>query len=150
MLRCGPYAQAVGLPLPDPVASGAGSTPQPVTSTITVADCAIGKIEFVEVRFTARNDAQTGSHPSTGDLRIRLQSPQNLVSELSDAHVCYTAAEDTVNCGDYNDYPFGSVRHLEEPVIHAGNGNWTLEVTDMLMGDTGRFASWAITFHGRP
>ncbi len=150
LLQCGPYARTVGSPLPDPVASGGGSTPEPVSSTITVPDCAIGKIEFVEVRFTAKDNSQTASHPSTGDLRIRLQSPQNLVSELSDAHVCYNAAEQTVNCGDYNDYPFGSVRHLEEPVIHAGNGNWTLEVTDMLRGDTGRFASWGITFYGRP
>lgn len=149
LLQCGPYAQPVGLPLPDPVASGSGSTPQPVASAIAVADCPIAKIEFVEVRFTATNDAQNGAHPSTGDLRIRLQSPQGLVSELSDAHVCYNSQEQPVNCGSYNDYPFGSVRHLDEPVINAGNGNWTLEVTDMLRGDTGRFGSWSITFYGR-
>jgi subtilisin-like proprotein convertase family protein len=71
------------------------------------------------------------------------------VSELADAHVCYSQAETPVNCGAYNNYPFGSVRHLNEPVIGA-NGNWTLEATDMLNQDTGRFVSWSITFYGRP
>ena len=74
-----------------------------------------------------------------------------LVSELSDAHICYNASKLEVNCGAYNDYAFGSVRHLNEPVTAAGNGNWTMEVTDMLQNDkAGRFVSWSITFFGRP
>jgi proprotein convertase subtilisin/kexin type 2 len=153
LLRCSPPAQTVNLALPDPVPGSPGAVPQPVTSTIAVANCGIGKIEFVEIRFTAKAEsypAQNGEHPSTGDLRIRLSSPQGLVSELADAHICYNESQTAVNCGAYNDYAFGSVRHLNEPVSSAGNGNWTLEVTDMLSQKAGKFVSWSITFFGRP
>ena len=151
LLKCGPYPQTVNLPLPDPVPranpapDGSTSTPQPVPSTIAVTNCSIAKIEFVEIRFT-------GEHPSSGDLRIRLRSPQNLVSELADAHICYNQAELPVNCGDYNDYAFGSVRHMNEPVMSGTsgtNGDWTLEVADMLRQDSGKFVSWSVTFFGR-
>ena len=72
------------------------------------------------------------------------------MSALSDAHICYNASEMPVNCGAYNDYAFGSVRHMDEPVIFGSNGNWTLEVTDMLSQDSGKFVSWSITYYGRP
>jgi hypothetical protein len=153
LLRCSPPAQAVNLALPDPLPGSPGAVPQPVASTIAVANCGIGKIEFVEIRFTAKGEnypSQNSEHPSTGDLRIRLSSPQGLVSELADAHICYNEAQTAVSCGAYNDYAFGSVRHLNEPVTNAGNGNWTLEVTDMLSRDAGKFVSWSITFFGRP
>jgi subtilisin family serine protease len=142
LVQCGPFSQSVGQPLADPVPGVPTPTLRPVASTITVPSCGIGKIEFVEIRFTA-------DHPKSGDLRIRLASPQGLVSELADAHICYSQSETAVNCGAYNDYPFGSVRHLNEPVI-GPNGNWTLEATDMLSMDTGRFVGWSITFYGRP
>ncbi len=146
--KCGPYAQAVDQLMPDP----ASGTTTPVASTIAVAGCGIARIEFIEVRFTAKNanfPVQTTEHPSTGDLRIRLTSPQGLVSELADQHLCYNASEQAVSCGAYNDFAFGSVRHLEEPVIAGGNGNWTLEATDMLSQDQGKFVGWSVTFHGR-
>lgn len=147
---CGPYARSVDRPLPDPMPG----TPEPtVSDTITVTVCPIAQIEFVEIRFTAKSadyPSQNTEHPSTGDLRIRLRSPQNLVSELADAHICYSPAELPVNCGPYNDYAFGSVRHMNEPVIAGSNGNWTLEVTDMLSQDSGKFVSWSVTFFGRP
>jgi subtilisin-like proprotein convertase family protein len=38
---------------------------------------------------------------------------------------------------------------MNEPV-NAADSNWTLEVTDMLSEDIGKFASWSITFFGRP
>ena len=153
LLQCGPYSKAVNQPLPDPLPGSPSATPQPVSDSIAVAGCDIASIEFVEIRFTAKNatyPAQAAEHPSTGDLRIRLRSPQNLVSELSDAHICFNQAELPVNCGAYNDYAFGSVRHMNEPVISAGNGNWTLEVADMLSQDSGQFVSWSLTFFGRP
>ncbi len=142
LLQCGPFSQPVNLPLLDPVPATPTPVLQPVPNTIAVPSCGIGKIEFVEVRFTA-------THSSSGDLRIRLTSPQGLVSELSDAHICYDRSEQPVNCGAYNGYPFGSVRHMNEPVI-GGNGNWTLEATDMLSQDAGNFVGWSITFFGRP
>jgi subtilisin-like proprotein convertase family protein len=139
LLKCGPYAETVSAAVPDP--AGAGVTPVPVTSPINVPACAIGKIEFVEVRFT-------GSHALTGEWQIRLRSPHGLVSELADARPC-TQASRTVSCGTYSDYPFGSVRHMDEPVNSAGASNWTLEVADTVPGTVGTFGSWSITFFGR-
>lgn len=151
--QCGPYTRGVGLPLPDPAPGTPSAILSPVSDTLTVTDCDIGKIEFVEIRLTAKSagyPAQNTEHPSTGDLRLRLRSPQALVSALADAHICYNAAEQQVNCGAYNDYAFGSVRHMNEPVRFGPDGNWTLEVTDMLSQHTGQFVSWSITFYGRP
>ena len=140
--QCGPFPQQVNRSMLDPVPATPTPTLQPVASTITVPACDIGKIEFVEIRFTA-------AHPQSGDLRVRLTSPHGLVSELADAHICYNGAEQPVSCGAYNDYAFGSVRHLNEPV-GGTNSNWTLEATDMLTGDVGSFVGWSITFFGRP
>jgi subtilisin family serine protease len=126
---CGPYAGAPNRPLRDPLAGG---TLQPVADTVAVAGCAISRIEWVEVRFTA-------PHAYSGDLRLRLTSPNGLVSELAGARTC------TGGCGSYADWRFGSVRHLGEPA----NGGWTLEATDMLADDVGTFEGWSVTFHGR-
>ena len=142
LLQCGPFSRSVDQPLQDPLPATPAPTPQPVAAPIAVPACGIGRIEFVEIRLTA-------THARSGDLRIRLISPQGLVSELADAHICYDDAENAVNCGAYNDYPFGSVRHLNEPVIGTSN-NWTLEVADMLSQDVGTFVGWSITFYGRP
>ncbi len=152
LLKCGPHVQPVDLMLADPVPGTPSPALQPVASAIAVPPCPIGRIEFVEIRFTAKSAAYPGQntdHPSTGDLRIRLTSPQGWVSELADAHPCFNQLEQRVNCGAYNDYAFGSVRHMNEPV-NAADSNWTLEVTDMLSEDIGKFASWSITFFGRP
>jgi kexin len=108
-----------------------------------VPACAIGKIEFVEVKLTA-------PHAFSGDLRVRLTSPTGLVSELADARICYNDAQQAVDCGAYADFAFGSVRHMNEPVNALPPAPWSLEVTDMLAQDTGTFQSWSITFFGRP
>ncbi|MGE0312663.1 MAG: S8 family serine peptidase [Lautropia sp.] len=142
---CGPYANTVEQQLSDPV----GASFSPVSNVILPAGCAITKIEFVEVGFTAKAAVGDVPHPSIGDLRIRLVSPAGLVSELADGHVCYDTALTPVGCGDYDDYVFGSVRHMDEPVAGAPGAGWTLEVTDVALADTGRFANWWIRFHGR-
>ena len=142
---CGPFNTSVEQALPDPV----GASFSPVTSTVVPTACGITKIEFVEVGFTAKNAAGTASHPSIGDLRIRLQSPIGLISELADAHVCYDRGLRPTSCGDYADYAFGSVRHLDEPVAGPPGSGWTLEVTDVATNDVGRFSNWWIRFHGR-
>lgn len=142
---CGPYSTSVEVPLPDPV----GATLTPVASSVVPTGCAITKIEFIEIGFTAKATSGDAPHPSIGDLRIRLVSPAGLVSELADSHVCYDASLRPVNCGDYADYVFGSVRHLDEAVASAGGSVWTLQVTDVAPNDSGRFANWWIRFHGR-
>jgi len=133
---CGWYRQPVGQPLPD-----FATTASPVTSAIPVgSDCPITKIEFVEIGLEA-------AHPYSGDLRIRLTSPNGLVSELASERICRDAQMSTVSCGQYDaDWLFGSVRHLDE----AAAGNWTLQVADQLQRDAGTWTAWSIRFWGRP
>ena len=126
---CGPYASTVGRALRDPLPDGAL---QPVSDTVIVAGCPITRIEWVELRFTA-------PHAYPGDLRVRLSSPNGLVSRFADARLC------DGGCGSYDAWRFGSMRHLDE----SADGTWTLEATDMVADDTGTFAGWQITLHGR-
>jgi subtilisin family serine protease len=126
---CGPYQSAPGRALLDPLS---GVTPQPVSDAIAVTGCAITQIEWVELRLTA-------PHAYSGDLRVRLTSPNGLVSRLADARAC------DGGCGSYADWRFGSARHLGEPA----DGSWTLEVADLIPVDTGTLQNWSITFHGR-
>jgi subtilisin family serine protease len=126
---CGPYASSVGRELRDPLPDG---VLRPVADTVVVAGCPITRIEWVELRFTA-------PHAYPGDLRVRLRSPNGLVSRLADARVCRDG------CGSYDAWRFGSMRHLDE----SAEGSWTLEATDMVADDTGTFGSWSLTLHGR-
>lgn len=129
---CGPFTASPNLAIPD-----GGGAPSPVEDAIAVAGCAIEKIEFIEVRMTA-------SHTYSGDLDVKLVSPAGLVSELAGSRPCNPSAG-TDPCGAYDDWPFGSVRHLDEP----SNGSWRLRVADLQADDTGSLSRWAITFYGR-
>jgi kexin len=100
--------------------------------TIDAAGCGITRIEHVEVTFTA-------SHAYIGDLRIRLVSPNGLVSRLADARRCLSG------CGSYDRWRFSSVRHLDE----AAAGTWRLQVTDLQANDTGSFQAWELRIWGR-
>lgn len=137
LVSCGPYSAQPNAALPDP----SGAQISPVSSSINATGCAITRIEFIEVRFSA-------THSSSGDLRLRLTSPAGLVSELADARTCYNGSRPAA-CGNYSNVHFGSVRHLEEPVSTAGSAAWTLQVTDMAALDIGRFDQWSIKFYGR-
>ncbi|MEZ5658241.1 MAG: S8 family peptidase [Burkholderiaceae bacterium] len=132
LLSCGPFTSAPGLALPDP--SPAITT---VSDAIAVSGCAIAAIEFIELRLTT-------SHSYDGDLRIDLLSPNGLISPLATERACQgTAASNP--CGAYNDWPFGLVRHLDEP----SNGNWTLRIADAQDADTGQLVRWSLRFYGR-
>jgi proprotein convertase subtilisin/kexin type 2 len=126
---CGPYGRTPNTALPD--ASG-GSVAVRSDSVAVGADCAITRIEYVEIAFTA-------SHAYAGDLRVRLVSPNGLVSELASERVCDGA------CGSFDDWRFGSVRHLGEPAA----GTWTLQVSDAQAEDTGTWQAWGLRFWGR-
>ncbi len=129
---CGPYASTVARTLPD--ASGANLTT--VEDTITVGgDCTVSRIEYVEVVFSA-------SHSYAGDLRIRLVSPNGLVSRLVDERLCDGSGN---ACGGYSSWPFGSARHLGEPAT----GAWRLQVTDAQADDAGTWQNWTIRIWGR-
>jgi proprotein convertase subtilisin/kexin type 2 len=125
--------RAPGLPLPDATEVGELF---PVSDVVTVADCGITRIEFVEMRFTA-------THTYSGDLRISLTSPAGQVSELAAARICAGAGSDP--CGAFTDWTFGSTRHLGE----SADGDWTLTVTDMAPLDAGRLERWSLRIHGR-
>ena len=129
---CGPYERSPNLALPDAV----GATLSPREDAIAVGtDCAITRIEYLEVEFTA-------THTYSGDLRIRLISPNGLVSEMAKERVC---SGDGDACGRYDGWRFGSVRHLDEPP----GGVWRLQVTDAHPGDIGVWDRWRLTIWGR-
>ncbi len=130
---CGPYTGTPRVALPD--ANGALVTPREDALAVTRTDCAITEIEYVEVAFTA-------THAYSGDLRVRLTSPAGLVSELVGEHVCEGSGD---ACGAYDDWRFGSARHLGEPPA----GTWRLQVTDAVTGDTGTWQSWSLRLWGR-
>lgn len=121
-----------------------------VTDTIAVgADtCAITRIEFVEIGFSA-------SHSYSGDLQIELQrnDPASPAARLADARVCLADPpidNTVVSCGSYaaedaDGWVFGSVRNLDEPA----QGEWTLSVRDLQDGDEGTWTRWSLTIWGR-
>ncbi len=130
---CGPFVSNPNRPLPDP--APAITT---IEDSITVTGCAISKIEFVEIRLTT-------DHTYNGDLRVNLSSPNGLISELADDRLCSPAGAGD-SCGSYDDWPFGSVRHMGEPA----DGVWTMGVADAILigDDQGTFKRWALTFYG--
>lgn len=138
-----PYRRGIGtgpfpITIPDAPASG---SPQVREDTITVgSDCGIGKIEFVEIGFSA-------THPYSGELRVELASPAGQVSRLADVRLCDADADGRAdNCGYYDDWQFGSVRHLDE----AAQGNWRLRVSDHINQDAGHWRGWTLRIWGRP
>jgi subtilisin family serine protease len=128
LISCGPYTRSPGQAIPD----GPAGAMVEDSVTVDAAGCGITRIEHVEVAFTA-------SHPYIGDLRIRLVSPNGLVSRLADARRCLSG------CGSYSDWRFGSVRHMDE----AAAGAWRLQVTDMQANDTGSVQTWGLRIWGR-
>jgi proprotein convertase subtilisin/kexin type 2 len=129
---CGPFVRNVNTPLLDAPLVG-----REVTDTVTVdaLNCGITKIEFIEVLFTA-------SHAYSGDLRIALESPNGLVSNLAQRRSCNDIGD---ACRPYANWQFGSVRHLDESSI----GQWKLKVADEAPKDTGTWTNWSIKFYGR-
>ena len=138
------YSNNVDRPIPDATGPPPAVTPVLDQIAVTASDCSLTKIEFVEISFSA-------THRSSGDLRVRLTSPNGLVSELANARGCVSVdaaghpTNNSMSCGDYDNWQFGSVRHLGE----APAGNWTLDVTDMINLDSGNWTSWSLKFWGR-
>jgi proprotein convertase subtilisin/kexin type 2 len=133
LLTCAIDPRTPGIDIPDAVS---GAAPTPIQDTTTVTGCAITQIEFVEVQLTA-------PHTYSGDLQIRLTAPSGSTSELANGRICLGGGSNP--CGEYREWTFGSVRHLDE----AANGAWTLQVTDTSPFDTGRLESWRLRIHGR-
>ena len=139
---CGPYARFPNQPIGD--SPGFGSSGPIVSDTMETPGCNIVEVEFVEVRFTSE-------HPYAADLRIRLQSPNGLISELADERACGKNVPSANNpcLAKYQDWRFGSIRHLGEPLAGLQSGPWTLQVSDRGPGDTGNLQRWSLTLYGR-
>jgi subtilisin family serine protease len=101
----------------------------------TFSGSGITFVEHVLVRISLK-------HPRRGQLRIRLKSPENVVSLLADVH------------GDTNaDYPrpngwlFTSVRHFGE---QSADGDWRLCIEDAIADayGNGLFETWDLSVFG--
>jgi len=124
---------APGAAIPDASATG-------VSSTLSLANTGIGHVEFVEV-------LPTLTHPRTGDLELILSHAGGASDVLHVAHQCEPdQATQREVCSPIVEYPFGSVRHLDEP----GDGDWTLTVKDRMAGNVGTLQSWKLVLYGRP
>ncbi len=104
-----------------------------VTDTVSVVGSLITKIEYVQIFFDADD------HTSSGDLEVLLTAPSGTVSLLAEPHNQPSGPQ------PYNDFTFGSTRHMEEPA----DGVWSVRVRDLLANDTGTFKSWRLEFYGR-
>lgn len=138
LLKCGPYSRGNGVsPFPISIPDDATGREDRIT---VGTDCGIGKIEFIEIGFSA-------THEFSGDLRVDLVSQRGLLSRLADARLCDPDQDGFAdNCGRYDDWRFGSVRHLGEPAP----GTWRMIVSDRLAEDAGTWTGWSLTFWGRP
>lgn len=113
----------VGVTIPDNEANG-------IISTINVIDDI--SVEFVDIYFDAPD------HPKVGDLEIILISPAGTKSILSELH------NQTLGVFRYNNWRFGSIRHLGE----SSRGDWKLFVNDKRKDNVGTFIKWKLEVHG--
>jgi len=90
-------------------------------------------IEFIDIYFDAPE------HPKLGDLEIVLTSPSGTKSILAEQH-----SQLFEGYFRYNNWRFGSFRHLEE----ESRGTWKLTVKDKSQDNTGTLKSWRIKIYG--
>ncbi len=100
-----------------------------VSSTIPIA--ASGTVEAVQVTLEA-------PHPQWSDLTVTLTSPSGTTSTLN-----FTVNQPVAVPG-FNGWTFLDRAYLGEPSA----GNWTLNVSDRVPGNTGTFYSWRIDLYG--
>jgi proprotein convertase subtilisin/kexin type 2 len=132
LLTCGPYSRNVNATLLDAPTVGREVTD---SVNVTAPSCAIKNIEFIEVIFSAQ-------HGYSGNLSIKLESPNGLQSTLAQRRTCIDAGD---ACRPYDDWQFGLVRHLDEAAL----GQWKLKVSDDVASNTGTWNNWSIKFYGR-
>jgi len=102
------------------------------------SDCGLQVIEYVSVDLAF-------SHSYTGDIEVKLLSPNSTQSTLTQKHSCPRDGLNREVCASLsNGWSFGSVRHLGE----SATGEWVLHLRDRAAGNTGRLKSWRITLHG--
>lgn len=138
LMRCGPYRRVLNSAIGDAVSNTVAGGTIEDAQTVSAQDCPITRIEFIEVTFAA-------THTASGDLRVRLVSPNTLVSDLATSRICQGSCGNYGDSLDSNPWAFGSVRHLGE----SAAGTWRLQVTDQIPQDVGAWKGWSIRFWGR-
>jgi len=78
------------------------------------------------------------SHSDWGDLRIELISPEGTRSTLSEPHANANSS------GDPGTWTYLSTHHLNE----RANGTWTLEISDLGTGGSGRLSRFTVEVWG--
>jgi proprotein convertase subtilisin/kexin type 2 len=109
-----------------------------LSASLLSADCSIKHIEHVELQLDA-------DHEYSGDLSISLAAPSGSESQMAQARLCGSSLRDKNDCGDYRNWRFASVRHLDESPL----GQWRLQVTDKAPGKQGRLNRANIVVYGR-
>lgn len=123
--------------LPEELHTTAYSIDTPVTigkqssSTISVTDKSISALETVEITVDI-------VHPTEGDLKIELISPDGTVSVLAQPREVMDSE------GGYDNYTFTTKRCWGEAAL----GDWTLRITDTGTERTGVLNSWSLDFYG--
>jgi proprotein convertase subtilisin/kexin type 2 len=101
------------------------------------SSCPVSRIEHVELVVDI-------AHDYSGDLNIRLVSPQELVSELAQTRVCGNANRAQDDCGSYEKWTFASARHMDE----GARGMWRLEIKDNVPGKAGTLRTASLRILG--
>jgi len=112
----------------------------------SVSGSAISKIDYVEIILST-------THEYFADLEVVLTHTYSKVgqpdvssnSRLAETHLIPCEREKS-NCSTYtyNNWRFGSARHLGEPA----DGAWSLSIRDNKANLTGQFDSWKIKIYG--
>lgn len=123
------YFAGANLDIPDNDRNG-------VTSTINVAQNFI--VERVVVTVSAE-------YPERGDLQISLKSPMGTTSILQ-PQFNDPDPDTAIHTLPFRTWTYTSTRHLGE----TAQGNWSLNIADLVAGFNGTFNDWSITFYGRP
>ena len=125
-------SSVINLAIPDRQQTFFGNDLPPVTVSISLnVGPYVDFVEFVEVNAHF-------SHHSFRDLTVELVAPSGAVSKLTRPTTDPRAGSLTT------EFRFGSARHLgEDPA-----GEWTLRITDHLVGGGGVLKSWGITIYG--
>ncbi len=113
-----------GITIPDNSSKGA-------SDSLTVSGSGIRSLDFVTIVFTS-------DHRYSSQLKVVLVSPKGTASVLARSRVLSSKPL------DYNYWPFGTLRCLDEPA----DGTWTLYVYDLISGYTGKITSWFLTLYG--
>ncbi|GAF72051.1 unnamed protein product, partial [marine sediment metagenome] len=104
-----------------------------ISSSVTLGD-GVKQIEWVEVTFDAEHD-----YPA--DLEVVLIGPDGTESVLANATDYFYM----FNPAGYDQWTFTSARHWGS----SAEGEWTLQVKDLISPDAGTWNSWELTVYGQ-